>query len=145
MEAPSAISKAWGRVEVAGDRNHGLWNGLLTFLGGRYHVTRLPISADLLETGESVKYNQVDSDELTHWAIERFSNQPKDLISTFFSFVQIHWKVCFSKFTSHWQDLSSSRGFSDWIPCRHCFGWLSHEKQTDCSLVGEEGPGGAQI
>lgn len=103
-EAPSAVSATWERTEAAGGTETAAsqtvyWPSCEADIMWQ----RLPISADTLQTGESVKNNQVDSDELTYWKIERFSNQPKDLISTtFFSFVQIHWKVYFSKFTSHW-------------------------------------------
>lgn len=148
MEAPSAVSDTWERIEAAGGTETAAsrmvyWPSWEADIMWR----RLPVSADVLETGESVKYSQVDSDELTYWTIERFSNQPKDLISTtFFSFVQIHWKVYFSKFTFHWQDLSSLCCFSDWILCHHWFeGLCAQEADRDCSLMREERWGWTQI
>lgn len=95
VETPSAISDIVERIKATWEQDS--WASTMVYWPSGEADTvwqRLPISADRMETGESVKYNQVDSDELTCWKIERFSNQPKDLISTtFFSFVRIHWKV----------------------------------------------------
>lgn len=146
MEAPFAVTNTWGRMGVSG--GGGGPSPPLICWPSREADTQwqqLPISADTLGTGESVKYNQVDSDELTHWKIERFSNRPKDLISTtFFSFVQIHWKAYFSKFTSYWWDLSSLRCFPDWIRCHRHFGWLC-EAAADSLLVSRGRGRGARV
>lgn len=94
MEAPPAVSNIVKTIKVTWEQDS--WASTMVYWPSGEADTvwqRLPISAGRMETGESVKYNQVDSDELTCWKIERFSNQPKDLISTtFFSFVWIHWK-----------------------------------------------------